>query len=48
MCFSFMIILFKNPLGLANSINIYYMWQSLSLQTKVPSGLTWAIVGLDT
>jgi hypothetical protein len=24
------------------------MWQSSSLQTKVPSGLTWAIVGLDT
>jgi len=48
MCFSFMIILFYDPLGLANSIYIYYMWQSSSLQTKVPSCLTWAIVGLDT
>jgi hypothetical protein len=43
-CFASKVILFQETLEYANVINICYTWQSSSLQVRVPSGLTWAIV----
>jgi len=37
------VITLKKTLEYVNAINIYYTWQNSSLQTKVFSGLTWAI-----
>ncbi len=37
------VIMFQETLEYVNAINICYMQQNSSFQTRVPSGLTWAI-----